>query len=66
VIDGSIRLISERLASTLFPDLRRRFHRLNFEGRPPVLVRWDVPRLVEESESYLPDFRVAGRAAASP
>jgi hypothetical protein len=63
VIGGVIRLISPRLAIELPPNLRSEFHPLNIETRPPVLVRWNVPQLLQETRRYLaPDpIRLAGR-----
>ena len=61
VIDGTIRLIDPRLASVLSPDLRRKFHHLQIEGRPSVLVRADVPRLLQETTLPLDSIRLGGR-----
>jgi cytosine/adenosine deaminase-related metal-dependent hydrolase len=61
VIDGTIRLIDPRLASALSPDLRRQFHSLQIEGRPAVLVRVDILRLLQETVLYLDNVRLAGR-----
>jgi hypothetical protein len=63
VIGGAIRLISPRLANGLTPNVRPEFHLLNIETRPPVLVRWNIPQLLQETRRYLaPDpIRLAGR-----
>ena len=53
VIGGVIRLISPELASGLPPSLRREFHPLKIHTRPPVLVRWDIPQLLQETRQHL-------------
>ena len=66
VIGGRIRLIGPRLARALPPGICREFYPLNIETRPPVLVRWNVPRIVEETARYLGgDVRLAGRGVYS-
>jgi cytosine/adenosine deaminase-related metal-dependent hydrolase len=62
VIGDRIRLIGSRLARALPPGICREFHPLGIETRPPVLVRWNVPRMLEETTPYLgEDVRLAGR-----
>jgi cytosine/adenosine deaminase-related metal-dependent hydrolase len=62
VIGGRIHLISPRLARALPPRICREFSPLWIETRPPVLVRWNVPRMLEETAQYLrEDVRLAGR-----
>ncbi len=61
VIGGEIRLISPRLAEQLAPAERRLFYPLRVESRQPVLVRWNVPRLLEDTMRWLPEIRLAGR-----
>lgn len=62
VIGGRIRLIGPRLARVLPPRICREFYPLQVESRPPVLVRWSVPRMIDEAEEHLgPDVRLAGR-----
>jgi hypothetical protein len=36
------------------------------QGRPPVLVRWHVPALLEETLQYLNPIQLAGRAVSCP
>jgi hypothetical protein len=63
---GRIRLIGSRLARTLPPRICREFHPLNIETRPPVLVRWNVPRMLEETAQYLgEEVHLAGRGVYS-
>jgi cytosine/adenosine deaminase-related metal-dependent hydrolase len=63
VIGGAIRLISPRLAAELPPNLRLEFHPLNIQTRPPVLVRWNIPQLLQDTRRYLDPgpIRLAGR-----
>ncbi|MBV8846281.1 MAG: amidohydrolase family protein [Bryobacterales bacterium] len=61
VIDGEIRLISPKLAKYLPQSVCECFHRIQVEDRPAVLVRWDVPALLEETSRYLNPIRLAGR-----
>jgi hypothetical protein len=62
VIGDSIRLIGLRLARALPPRICREFYPLRIETRPPVLVRWNVPRMLEEAAQHLgKDVRLAGR-----
>jgi cytosine/adenosine deaminase-related metal-dependent hydrolase len=63
VIGGRIRLLSPRLAHKLPVAVCREFHPLQMETRPPVLVRWNVPRMLEETARHLGDgeVRLAGR-----
>ena len=61
VIGQQIRLIDPTIAGSLSPALRSCFHALHIEGRPPVLVRVDIPRLVEETKLYLNSIRLGGR-----
>jgi cytosine/adenosine deaminase-related metal-dependent hydrolase len=66
VIDGTIRLISPRLAAELPPGLRLKFHPLNIRTRPPALVRWNVPQLLQDTGRYLePPIRLAGREVSA-
>ncbi len=67
VIGGAIRLISPRLAVGLPPNLRSKFHPLNIETRPPVLVRWNIPQLLEDTRRYLDSepIRLAGREVSA-
>ncbi len=66
VIGDRIRLIGPRLARALPARICREFHPLWIEGRPPVLVRWDVPRMLSETAQFLgEDIRVAGRKVCS-
>jgi cytosine/adenosine deaminase-related metal-dependent hydrolase len=64
VIGGRIHLISPRLAEALPLDLRREFHLFHVQARPTVLVRCNIPQLLEETRRYLqPDeVRLAGRS----
>jgi cytosine/adenosine deaminase-related metal-dependent hydrolase len=62
VIGNRIRLIAPRLARALPPHVCREFHSLRIETRPSVLVRWNVPRMIQEAAEYLgQDVRLAGR-----
>ena len=62
VIGDRIRLIGPRLARNLPAHLCRRFHPLRIEGRPPVLVRWNVPEMLEDSARSLgTEIYLAGR-----
>lgn len=66
VIGGRIHLISPRLARALPPRICREFYPLNMDTRPPMLVRWNVPRMLEETAQHLgQDVRLAGRAVHS-
>jgi hypothetical protein len=66
VIDGSIRLIGMRLARVLPPRVCREFFPLQIETRPRVLVRWNVPRMLQETAQHLgSDIRLAGRRVAA-
>ena len=66
VIDGRIRLIAPRLAPALAPHICHEFHPLSMEARPPVLVRWNVPRMIAETAQYLgEDVRLAGRGVCA-
>jgi hypothetical protein len=62
VIGNRIRLIGPRLARALPPRICREFYPLRIETRPPVLVRWNVERMLDEAEQHLgEDVRLAGR-----
>jgi hypothetical protein len=62
VAGGRIRLIDPDLARALPPSLRDEFYPIHVSGRPPVLVRWNVPALLEETRSWLGgEVRLAGR-----
>jgi cytosine/adenosine deaminase-related metal-dependent hydrolase len=66
VIGGRIRLIGPRLARALPPGICREFHPLRIETRPPVLVRWNVPQMLEEAAQHLgEDVRLAGRRVSA-
>lgn len=67
VIDGRIRLIDPALAESLPPNLRREFYRLNIQSRPPVLVRCNIPELLEQTCQYLGPgpIRLGGREVSS-
>lgn len=66
VIDDRIHLIGPRLARALPARICREFHPLWIEGRAPVLVRWDVPRMLSEAAQFLGDnLRLAGRKVCS-
>jgi cytosine/adenosine deaminase-related metal-dependent hydrolase len=65
VIGGSIRLIGPRLARGLPPRICREFFPLQIETRPPVLVRWNVPRMLAETAQHIgEEVRLAGRRSA--
>jgi hypothetical protein len=66
VIGGRIHLIGPRLARSLPPRICREFYPLWIETRPPVLVRWNVPRMLAEAALHLgEDVRLAGRRVCS-
>lgn len=66
VISGRIHLISPELARQLPADLREALYPLQVDTRPPVLVRWAVPRMLEESKLWLgSEVRLAGRAIST-
>jgi hypothetical protein len=66
VIGDRIRLIGSRLARALPPSICREFYPLRIEARPPVLVRWNVPRMLEETTPFLgEDVRLAGRRVSA-
>jgi cytosine/adenosine deaminase-related metal-dependent hydrolase len=66
VIGGRIRLIGTNLARALPPRICRELYPLNIQTRPPVLVRWNVPRMLEETAQYLgEDVLLAGRSVCS-
>jgi cytosine/adenosine deaminase-related metal-dependent hydrolase len=59
-IRGRIRLISPALAGQL--PSRVGFHRIQLDGRPPVLVDVDIPKLYEETSAILgPEIFLGGR-----
>ncbi len=64
VRDGRILLIDPERASVLAEPLRQEFFPLHVEGRPRVLVRWNMPQLIEETARYLDrsQIRLGGRA----
>lgn len=64
VIGGEIRLISPALAQRLSPSISANLHPIQWEGRPKVLIRWDVPGLIKQTKCYLKDLRLAGRYVA--
>lgn len=61
VIHDRIHLIAPYLAGQLPASTRREFHELHVCGRPPVLVRWNIPQLVSETRQHLNPIRLAGR-----
>jgi cytosine/adenosine deaminase-related metal-dependent hydrolase len=67
VIGGRIHLISPRLAAALPQNLRSEFHPLSIQTRPLVLVRWNIPQLLQKTRQYLgPDpIYLAGREVSS-
>jgi hypothetical protein len=66
VIDDHIRLISLRLARRLPPHICHELFPLQIETRPLVLVRWNVPRMLDEAASYLgADIRLSGRKVSA-
>jgi hypothetical protein len=66
VLGGRIHLIGPRLARALPPRICREFYPLWIETRAPVLVRWNVPRMLEEASQHLEeDVRLAGRKVYS-
>jgi hypothetical protein len=67
VIGGRIHLIGPELALALPPALRREFHPLKIQTRPPVLVRWNIAQLLEDTSRYLDTGSVclAGREISS-
>jgi cytosine/adenosine deaminase-related metal-dependent hydrolase len=67
VIGGVIRLISPHLADALPPSLRPQFHLLKIQTRPPVLVRCNIPQLLEDTRRYLGPgpIYLAGREVSS-
>ena len=67
VIAGRIHLISPRLFQQRASLPRHEFFPLRAAGRPEVLVRWNIPRLIAETQSYLGGLplRVAGREVSA-
>jgi cytosine/adenosine deaminase-related metal-dependent hydrolase len=67
VIGGRIHLISLELAADLPFGLRPEFYPLKIQTRPPVLVRWNIPQLLQDTCRYLePDaIRLAGREVST-
>jgi hypothetical protein len=66
VIGDRIRLIGLRLARRLPPHICHELFPLQIETRPLVLVRWNVPRMIEDAAAYLgEDIRLAGRKVAA-
>ncbi len=63
VVGGHIHLIGPELAADLPLGLRQEFHPLNVKGRPPVLVRWNIQQLLQDTSRYLgpAPIRLAGR-----
>ena len=53
VVRDMIALISPALARQLPRSLRQQFYPFQIEGRPPVLVRWNVPEWIEETRRCL-------------
>jgi hypothetical protein len=56
VAEGKALLASPRLAEHLPRSIRGEFHRLELEGRPPVLVRWNIPQWIAETKQHLGDL----------
>jgi hypothetical protein len=67
IIAGRLRLISPALAGQLQLEIRAEFFPMRMEGRPPVLVRWNTPRLLEDTRRFLGDshVRLAGREVSA-
>jgi len=66
VIGDRIHLVGPRLARALPPHICREFYPLHIETRPAVLVRWNVPRMLEEAARHLgEDVRLAGRRVSA-
>ncbi len=61
VIANRIHLIAPNLAEQLPESIRREFHKLHICGRPPVLVRWNIPALIASTRIHLQPIRLAGR-----
>jgi cytosine/adenosine deaminase-related metal-dependent hydrolase len=62
VLGGRIRLISPELSRQLPHSARRRFQRIELEGRPPVMVEAPVRALRRAAEKHLGrDLRLAGK-----
>jgi cytosine/adenosine deaminase-related metal-dependent hydrolase len=63
VVGGRIHLINLELAAALPSGLRREFHPLRIQSRPTVLVRWNIPQLLQDTRRYLGQdpIRLAGR-----
>lgn len=53
VIDGRLQLVSVEFANILPCDEREHWSTLRVDGRPPVLVRFPVRRLIEETKTAL-------------
>jgi cytosine/adenosine deaminase-related metal-dependent hydrolase len=64
VIEETIRLISPRLAPALLAPMRELFHPLCMQGRPPVLVRCNIPELVQRTKRHLGTIRLGGRTVS--
>jgi cytosine/adenosine deaminase-related metal-dependent hydrolase len=65
VTRGRIHLISPALAEQLPARLREEFSSLRVQTRPRVLVRWNVPRMIEEAARWIGEVRLAGRAVST-
>jgi cytosine/adenosine deaminase-related metal-dependent hydrolase len=67
VIGGTLALVADDLAREIPRALRRRFFRIEVEGRPPVRVRWNVPRLLAQTRRELgaDEIRLGGRLVAA-
>lgn len=61
VIDNRIHLIAPHLAEQLPASIRQEFHELHVCGRPPVLVRWNIPELMASTREHLSTIRLGGR-----
>jgi cytosine/adenosine deaminase-related metal-dependent hydrolase len=62
VLAGRIHLIDSQLAERLGQDERGEFFPLHVDGRPPVLVRWNLPRLMADTRAHLDGpVRLGGR-----
>jgi len=53
VIDGGVRLISVALMERCAPAIARQWSRIQLAGRPPVLVPFDIPKLVAQAQAAL-------------